>query len=298
MESLNRLLKIIFGKKLIDFSFSKHYAVTKEEIHILSRHLRRDLIIYVYRPASCKGRALPLLLFNDGQDMPALRLASTLEQLIGSRQIPPLIVAAIPAGDRMQEYGTTSSPDYLQRGAKADAYARFVVEELLPHLRSHYPCTQQAVHTAFAGCSLGGLSAFDIAWHYPKLFGTVGVFSGSFWWRNQAYRSDAPDANRIVHHTIEKAEQPLPALRFWFQTGTEDETNDRNNNGVIDSIDDTLDLIDILQELGYRPGKDIRYVEIQGGRHHPDTWAEALPDFLCFAFGQKDKKRATALTSK
>jgi hypothetical protein len=76
-----------------------------------------------------------------------------------------------------------------------------------------------------------------------------------------------------------------PGLKFWFQTGTQDEGSDRNENGVIDSIDDTLDLIAELTKKGYRPFVDIEYHEVKDGKHHPETWAEAMPFFLSWAFG-------------
>jgi hypothetical protein len=42
-----------------------------------------------------------------------------------------------------------------------------------------------------------------------------------------------------------------PWLKFFFQTGVLDEAADRNNSGIIDSIDDTMDLIKELEKKGY-----------------------------------------------
>lgn len=75
-------------------------------------------------------------------------------------------------------------------------------------------------------------------------------------------------------------------LKFWLQTGAMDEVGDRNKNGVIDSIDDTLDLIAELTKKGYRPFHDIQYVEMKEGRHNLETWADAMPVFLKWAFGK------------
>jgi enterochelin esterase-like enzyme len=72
-------------------------------------------------------------------------------------------------------------------------------------------------------------------------------------------------------------------MKFWFQNGTQDETDDRNNNGIIDAIDDTMALIDILTEKGYKPHEDIRYTEVEGGEHNTQTWKKVLPDFLKWA---------------
>ncbi|HNE27895.1 MAG TPA: esterase family protein, partial [Saprospiraceae bacterium] len=56
-------------------------------------------------------------------------------------------------------------------------------------------------------------------------------------------------------------------------------TEDRNNNGVIDAIDDTLLLIEILRQRGYDDDR-VRYYEMEGGEHNPETWGRAMPDFF------------------
>ena len=55
---------------------------------------------------------------------------------------------------------------------------------------------------------------------------------------------------------------------------------DRNNNGIIDSIDDTISLINELIKKGYHPETDIRYMELKDGSHDVPTWALAFPEFL------------------
>ena len=61
---------------------------------------------------------------------------------------------------------------------------------------------------------------------------------------------------------------------------------DRNNNGIIDSIDDTLGLIDDLISKGYDK-QAIRYLELKDGRHDIATWARAMPVFLKWGWGKK-----------
>src|SRR5437588_662049 len=89
----------------------------------------------------------------------------------------PLLVAAIHAADkdRLQEYGTAGKPDYKLRGSKAAAYTKFITTELLPAIHKETGIDNFA-GTAFAGFSLGGLSAMDIAWNNPQLFDKEGVF--------------------------------------------------------------------------------------------------------------------------
>lgn len=72
-------------------------------------------------------------------------------------------------------------------------------------------------------------------------------------------------------------------VKFYFETGTLDEVADRNNNGIIDSIDDTKALIRELNDKGYGDS-DIRYEEIKDGHHDVPTWARAFPSFLRWAY--------------
>lgn len=261
-------------------------GVETQEVHDWRiDRLQRDVRLDVYLPPyyyEDQHRQYPFVLFNDGQDLPGMRTRARLEDLYQRQAIPPAILVGIYAGDRPREYATAGRLDYRGRGDRAAAYERFVRAELLPFLHRRYRLSHDA---HFAGFSLGGLSAFDIVWRNPGLFRTAGVFSGALWWRSKPFRADQPDADRILHTTIANA-QYQPGLRFWFQAGTEDETSDRNQNGVIDAIDDTLDLMRRLEQLGYHPQRDMHYREVAGGRHEPATWAEVLPEFLVWALNR------------
>lgn len=116
----------------------------------------------------------------------------------------------------------------------------------------------------------------------------AGVFSGSFWWRQRAVGAGYTPSDRIMHGLV-RARPPHASHRFWLQTGTLDERGDRNENGVIDSVEDCLDLIEELIKAGLNPTQSIRYVQIEGGHHHPDTWGRVMPDFLVWAFGQQEQ---------
>lgn len=250
-----------------------------------SKFLNNPFKIDIYLPpdydASGADR-FPLVFFNDGQDMKAVNLTKTLHRLFLEEKTPSFIVVGIHAGERMQEYGVAGYPDYKNRGSKAGRYAKFITTELLLFVRKNYRAETAPEHVSFGGFSLGGLSAIDIVWNYPHLFGAAGVFSGALWWRHTEHIGHDPDAHRILHENIAE-DEIRPGLRFWFQAGTHDEPDDRNNNGIIDAIDDTLDLIEILVEKGYQK-PDIHYREVEGGNHHPRTWGEVMPEFLTWLF--------------
>ncbi|HMH31643.1 MAG TPA: alpha/beta hydrolase-fold protein [Puia sp.] len=254
----------------------------KETIQIVSEPLERSVQTDFYLPArSVHSEAISLLLINDGQDLEKMGFQSILNDLYDQGLIGPLLCVGIHAGaDRKMEYGTSIVTDYKGRGAKAIQYAQFIFEELLPAIRKKYSMAEFK-EKAFAGFSLGALSALDNVWNHPREFSKVGVFSGSLWWRtkdkNDASYNDATD--RIMHQLIKNG-QYHPWLKFFFECGGADEGEDRNNNGVIDSIDDTLDLIEELKAKGYRDPENIHFMLIEDGRHDIATWARALPAFL------------------
>lgn len=279
------------GIRLITKVFWKGEPETGIEIQHLenfpSAQLGREVRISVFLPPRYfeRNKHYPVLYFNDGQDMEMARMANTLERLYAAQLLRQIVVVAIHAGDRIQEYGTAGRADYKNRGIKADAYQCFILQELIPALRKRYRLSDLPQDAAFAGFSLGGLSAFDIAWNHARYFSKVGVFSGALWWRSQAFTPENPDGHRIIHELVHESRK-REGMRFWFQCGTNDETDDRNGNGIIDAIDDTLDLIRALKTKGYREGHDITYVEVDGGEHNHHTWAKVLPDFLIWAFGK------------
>jgi enterochelin esterase-like enzyme len=248
----------------------------------LGRLVRLDIV----EPPGFSARSAepyPVLYLNDGQDLGRLRLPAMLNQLFRRGEVRPFLLVAIHAADRLQEYGVAARPDYLGRGSRAGRYTDFMLRELLPYVQAHYHASADPRQAAVAGMSLGGLMAFDTAWHHPEAFLRAGAFSGSFWWRERGLHDGYTDADRLMHSLVQ-ARRARPGQQFWLQTGTNDETSDRNNNGIIDAIDDTLDLLADLASQGLPPAA-VRYVEVPGGHHHPDTWAAILPDFLRWAFG-------------
>ena len=253
----------------------------------LKRKVRFRWVAPPNYPESPKG--FPVLLMNDGQDYMGMGLEKTLTAGFASRAVRPFVYVGIEANvHRIQEYGTAHSADYKGRGKKAGAYSRFIMEEFIPFLKETYNLSPINEDWVYCGMSLGGLSALDIVINHPGEFGKAGVFSGSFWWRNAAYvKSDQADRSRVILNLIHDSDF-APHLRFWFQCGTEDETADRNQNGIIDSIDDTLDVIRELEAKGYRQPSDITYVQVDGGRHDLPTWGKSFPDFIHWFFRKND----------
>jgi enterochelin esterase family protein len=283
-----KLGRILVGFGLTEATAAAALAEAREEV--LAIQAPEELAageVRVFLPPGGITADTPLLVALDGQNMTAWKLAETIQRLTAAREItPPLVVAIFASVDRIEEYGLARTLDYAGRGKKAAAFQRRVLKHVLPEVRERYGLKADPARTAIMGASLGGLSAFDLAWAHPHVFGTVGVFSGSLWWRGEDGDWRAAQRSRLAHRIVREA-ATKPALRLWFEAGTADETDDRDGNGVIDAIQDTTELIDELAAKGFRRDVDVTYHEIAGGKHHESTWAEALPVFLKWAFPRR-----------
>lgn len=272
-------------------SLIKAVRILVENHSIPSILLDREVKVNFYFPPEyVLPDNLSLLLINDGQDLVTMQFENILDGLYESKSINNLFCVGIHCStDRKNEYGTANYLDYKGRGAKAELYNQFIFEELMPFIRKSL-FIYSFKEKCFAGFSLGGLCALDIVWNHPQEFSKVGVFSGSLWWRDKD-QDDADfdeDTDRIMHRQVRESNNYYPWLKFFFEVGTLDEVADRNNNGVIDSIDDTVSFIEILENKGYQQDRDIKFIELKDGQHDVPTWAAAFPDFLKWGWGNEN----------
>ncbi|WP_298389845.1 alpha/beta hydrolase-fold protein [Hydrotalea sp.] len=265
-----------------------HHAteVVVKQSTLYSLYLEREVVIDVYIPPQFHTlEDVSLLLVNDGQDLVKIPLQQQFNQLYAKDKLVPVLCIGIYCGEeRKREYGVAYSADYLGRGDKAGLYHKFIFDELLPFIRKffHAPSFKEK---AFAGFSLGGLSALDIVWNHATEFAKVGIFSGSLWWRRKSYENGYNnETDRLMHLQVRNGGF-FPWLQFFLQCGALDETADRNKNGVIDSVDDTLDLMIALKAKGYT-NAHIHYLLVEGGKHDVATWANAMNEFLEWGWGR------------
>jgi enterochelin esterase family protein len=87
----------------------------------------------------------------------AADLASVVDRMILSRDIPPLIIV------------TTEN-------IESDPMADTIYKELFPVIESQYPIVNDSRYRAVAGGSLGGIAAYRLAFQYPDRFSSAGIF--------------------------------------------------------------------------------------------------------------------------
>ena len=263
---------------------SKH-KINQQSDEIYSRHLQRQVkLTIINTPMPDDKTELNLLILNDGQDMEKLGVKETLDSLYKKGLIRPLLIVGVHAGDREQEYGVAGYPDFLKRGSKAGFYDAFINNELYPFAKKN-ATVRKFKSVAIAGCSLGGLSAFDIAWNRADKIDKVGVFSGSFWWRDKDDKAAdySDDKNRVMMNKL-KASRKRPALKYWFYAGGKEEDGDRDKDGIIDVVDDTKDLVALLKNKNIALPADILFIEDPNGKHDHEAWRKQFADFLVWGF--------------
>ncbi|MEO6221271.1 MAG: alpha/beta hydrolase-fold protein [Ginsengibacter sp.] len=253
---------------------------------IYSRHLQKHIQLTIFStPVPDDKNSFNLLLLNDGQDIEKLRVQKIVDSLYKKKKIQPLIVVAINAFDREKEYGVAGYPDYKNNGASAGKYDDFIDNELYPFIKK-MTGVRKFRSITMAGCSLGGIAAFNFAWDHADKIDKVGVFSGSFWLRDKDAADPAysDDKNRIIINKI-RSSRKKPHLKYWFYAGGNEEAADRDKDGIIDVVDDTKDLIELIKKKNVSQPEDIFYTEVKQGRHDYDSWSQVFPEFLIWADG-------------
>jgi enterochelin esterase-like enzyme len=173
--------------------------------------------VAVYVPAGyVAGTAVPLIVGADGPDR---LLFATLDGLIASHRVPPMVAVSIGNGggdaqgsERGLEYDTMSG-----------RYADFVEREVLPRVEAdcHVTLTRDPDGRATMGCSSGGSCALAMAWFRPDLYHRVLTYSGTY--VNQQWPADPKlphGAWEFHEHLV--PDEPRKPLRIWMEVGDRD----------------------------------------------------------------------------
>ncbi|MBL8784718.1 MAG: carbohydrate esterase, partial [Deltaproteobacteria bacterium] len=230
----------------------------------------RDLVIYLppgYSDAANAAVRYPVLYMHDGQNLmdPATsafgtewQVDETAEMMISAGDVAPVIIVGVGnTVDRIPEYTPVVDAEY--GGGDADDYGRFLTEELMPYIDSHYRTDTAGARTGLAGSSLGGLVSLYLGLEYPNDFGRLGVISPSVWWADQY----------IVGYV--EALATKPPLHIWLDIGTTEGQ---------ETVSDTRLLRDALTAKGWVLNQDLAYHEYQGASHNEAAWAARFDEIL------------------
>ena len=146
----------------------------------------------------------------------------------------------------------------------ADAYLRFLVDELKPWIDSHYATLPYPANTFIAGSSMGGLISMYAICEYPDVFGGAACLS-THWPGGYAM-----PGNPIPPAFQQYMEDNLPAPeghKFYFDYGTE--TLDAAYEPYQLAIDD------IMRKEGFGP-KQWMTRKFEGQDHSENAWSSRL----------------------
>lgn len=188
-----------------------------------------------------------VLVFQDGaravNPTDVLRVPQVLDNLIAKKQIPVTIGIFITPGQRGDTFPDsigTGNPNNRDReyDVLTDAYARMVIDEILPEVGKKYKLAKEPENPAIGGSSSGGICAFTVAWERPTEFRNAISLIGSF---TDIHGGHAyPDL-------VRKAERK--PLRIFLQDGELDNRSPQNLNR--DWYLQNQKMIAALKEKGY-----------------------------------------------
>lgn len=216
-------------------------------------------------------RRYPVLYMQDGQNLffpneafggQHWRVAETLGVLDAMNACEQAIVVGI--------YPSARERDYTQPGY--DAYGRFLVQALKPHVDLDFRTLTGPQHTAVMGSSLGGVVSFYLGWQYPHVFGMAACMSSTFGWRDDLRQ-------RVVR-------EPRRNLRIYLDSGWP-----RDNYEV------TRDMRTLLHDRGFREGIDLHYYAFPEATHNERAWAMRCHLPFQLFFGQTASMHAPADTA-
>ncbi|HEX8701154.1 MAG TPA: alpha/beta hydrolase-fold protein [Myxococcaceae bacterium] len=238
----------------------------------------RRLIVWMppgYDPAGT--RRYPVLYMHDGQSIMNTKTAAfgiewqvdeTAQSLIQAGQMEPIIIVGVyNTDDRIPEYTPVATAQY--GGGKANDYGRLLVEVIKPLIDDKYLTKPGAEFTGVAGSSLGGLVSMYFGITRSDTFSRIGVISPSVWW------ADRDIVTRV------QALNAKPPLRIWVDIGTNEDGSVSESE---ETVNDTRALRDALIAEGWVLDTDLKYLEVQGGRHHENSWAARMDQILKYLY--------------
>lgn len=255
----------------------------------------RDIAVWLpsgYQP----GDSCDVLYMHDGNmlfdatttwNQQEWRVDEIMDSLIQAGAIRPCIVVGISnTDDRLTEYFPAKSwqyvPEVERDDAKldrltADAYLRFIVEELKPYIDEGYKPLTTREHTFMMGSSMGGLISLYALCEYPQVFGGVACLSSHL---SMAHLPGGLDGDLWATAFRDYVGQHLPDANgslIYMDHGTRDFDADYGRyQQLLDSV---------ITGKGWDKAHYVSRV-YPGHRHRETSWAARLDQPLLFLLGR------------
>lgn len=226
---------------------------------------------WLYVPAQYDGsKPAALMVFQDGHSYIAtngtLRAPVVMDNLIASGAMPVTIGLFVNPGHKGTNgppaggWGTRNNRS-LEYDSLGDAYVRFLIEELIPHVtqRWNLKLSEDPGLWAIGGQSSGGICAWTAAWERPDRFGRVLSHIGSF---------VNIRGGHVYPALLRKT--PRKAIRVFLQDGANDLNNEHGNWPLANQ--------EMAASLAFS-GYDFRF-EFGDGAHNARHGGAILPESM------------------
>jgi enterochelin esterase-like enzyme len=214
----------------------------------------------VYLPARFRRtRQYPLIVVHDGSDyLKYSGMKAVLDNLIHRLEIPDVVVAFTDSPARLQEYANDAR------------HARYITEELVPHLAGRFPLVDRPSARCLMGASFGAVAALSTAHRYPGFWGRLLLQSGSFAFTDIGKSNRrGPLFDRVVEFVNEYRAEPSHLSERVFMSC-----------GVYESlIYENRSMVPLLTATGM----DVKFVEARDG-HNWENWRDRLREGLSWLF--------------
>ena len=219
----------------------------------------REYWVYI-PPGLDRAKPAPVMVFQDGLQYNA---PVVFDNLIHKKEIPPIVGVFVMHG--RVKAPSAEALDRMNRSYEYDAvsgdYARFLVDEMLPHVSKAHGLTLSSDPNdrAIAGNSSGAIAAFVAAWQRPdafrRVFSAIGTYVG------------LRGGNELP--VLIRKTEPKP-IRVFLQDGRNDLNNYTGNWFIANQ-----DMLSALEFAGY----DVRH-EWGDGEHNSRHAAAIFPEAL------------------
>lgn len=222
---------------------------------VYSSHLSEERTLKVYLPPGYNPKQkYPVLYCHDGLEFFTHgRIATLANQLISEGKLRPLFIVGIAVQMR------TRSDDYAMTGSRHAEYVKFVAEECVPFIESHYAVDTDTPKRFMAGISLGATASLSLHLQYPELFNQLLLFSGAFY-------DDVRQVVRVIPRVSD--------LHAYMVVGQQ-ETAVETPHGTYDFYQFNHSMRDVLHVRGAK----LDYHEA-AGTHIWGFWQQQIPSAL------------------
>jgi predicted alpha/beta superfamily hydrolase len=273
-------------------------ASTQLKLQILPLHSRifnNDRVLRILLPpgyddATQAATRYPVLYLNDGQDLFDARdstfhngswlLRERMEALYETGAIRPIIIVGIDnAGHSQRPNEYLPWPDDTLRPAMphphGSEYPQFVMNEVMPLVRSHFRTLNDAQDTGIGGASYGALVAIYVAAEEPGRFGKLLVESPSVY----------ADNYHLI--TIVKRMTVVPgAVSIGVGTNEDGDPSCGPGHSAGEELQDVLRLRAAFVSASHGRSR-VRLNVSTCATHTPTAWGARFPGAIAFLFGPK-----------